>query len=77
MVKLAVVNYVITNHEYVTVQENHLHYLLGRNVDGISYISGVGQNQVMNAKDSITTDCYQNSALVLMMCEIMHREHTE
>lgn len=28
---IAVVNHIITNHEYRTVMENHLHYLLGRN----------------------------------------------
>ena len=77
MAKLAVVNYVITNHEYVTVQENHLHYLLGRNADGISYISGAGHRRSENAGDSITTDSYQNSALILMMCEIMRKEHAE
>lgn len=28
---IAVMNHIITNHEYATVLENHLHYLLGRN----------------------------------------------
>ena len=31
MTVLALTNYAIMNHEYVTVIENHLHYLLGRN----------------------------------------------
>lgn len=31
MTALALTNYAIMNHEYVTVIENHLHYLLGRN----------------------------------------------
>lgn len=31
MTTLALTNYAIMNHEYVTVIENHLHYLLGRN----------------------------------------------
>lgn len=76
MVKFSVVNYVITNHEYVTVQENHLHYLLGRNAEGISYISGAGQRQSDTPGDSITADSYQNSALVLMMCEIILEERS-
>ena len=31
---MSVVDYVITNHEYYTVIENHIHYLLGRNPEG-------------------------------------------
>ena len=34
MTVLALANYAIMNHEYATVIENHLHYLLGRNEDG-------------------------------------------
>lgn len=30
---MAVMNHIITNHEYATVLENHLHYLLGRNAE--------------------------------------------
>ncbi len=30
---IAVMNHIITNHEYATVLENHLHYLLGRNAE--------------------------------------------
>lgn len=71
MSKLAVVNYVITSHEYVTVQENHLHYLLGRNAEGISYIAGAGQVQKEDAGDGITGDSRKNAALILMMCEIV------
>ena len=42
MVRLAVVDHVITNHEYMMVLENHLHYFLGRNSLCISYIDDVG-----------------------------------
>lgn len=34
MTVLALTNYAIMNHEYATVIENYLHYLLGRNEDG-------------------------------------------
>lgn len=34
MTVLALANYAIMNHEYATVIENHLHYLLGRNAEG-------------------------------------------
>jgi endoglucanase len=40
--RLAVVDHIITNHEYATVLENHLHYLLGRNLQSISYLNDVG-----------------------------------
>lgn len=73
MVKFAVVNYVITNHEYVTVQENQLHYLLGRNPRGESYLP-FGAFQ---AEKLITDDPEQVSALILLMCEIVQTETEE
>lgn len=73
MVKFAVVNYVITNHEYVTVQENQLHYLLGRNPRGESYLP-FGAFQ---AEEMITDDPEQVSALILLMCEIVQAETEE
>lgn len=73
MVKFAVVNYVITNQEYVTVQENQLHYLLGRNPYGESYLP-VG---AYPAEEMITDDSEQVSALILLMCEIVKAETEE
>lgn len=73
MVKFAVVNYAITNHEYVTVQENQLHYLLGRNPRGESYLPfGASLSEEM-----VTNDGEQMSALILMMCEIVQAETEE
>ena len=76
MSKLALVNYVITNHEYVTVQENHLHYLLGRNPAGLSYISGTGY-QSAETEECISADSYQSSALIFMMSEIIREEMSD
>ncbi len=73
MVKFAVVNYAITNHEYVTVQENQLHYLLGRNPRGESYLP-FGASF---AEEMITDDGEQMSALILLMCEIIQAETEE
>ena len=73
MTKLSLVNYVITNHEYVTVQENHLHYLLGRNAAGVSYIYGTGQKNAPEGQ-CISENGYQNSALIFMMSEIIKEE---
>lgn len=73
MVKFAVVNYVITNHEYVTVQENQLHYLLGRNPKGESYLPF----GAYHAEELIVNDGEQVSALILLMCEIVKAETEE
>lgn len=42
MSNLALVNYIITNHEYSVLQQNYLDYFLGRNPDNICYIDGFG-----------------------------------
>ncbi len=74
MIKLAVVNYVITNHEYVTVQENQLHYLLGRNPQGVSYFPAGADHAEGNM---ITEHAEQASAVILLMCEIVKAEMEE
>ncbi len=38
MMRMSVVDYVITNHEYTTVIENHIHYLAGCNESGVAMI---------------------------------------
>lgn len=76
MSRLAVVNYVITNHEYETVQENHLHYLLGRNETGVCYIEGIERTEKMAAQ-TVTQDSLQNASLILLMCEIIHSENAD
>lgn len=45
MTELALTNYAIMNHEYTTVIENHLHYLLGRNVEGALLIENPGSTE--------------------------------
>lgn len=35
MVELAVVNYIISNQEYTTIEENYIHYLCGRNPESV------------------------------------------
>ena len=42
MSNLALVNYIITNHEYSTLQKNYLDYFLGRNPNNICYMDGFG-----------------------------------
>ncbi len=72
MTRLAVVDHIITNHEYTTVLENHLHYFLGRNAESISYIDGVGSRnyQILNEKLGIMKQVDLNAKLILMMSAI-------
>jgi endoglucanase len=73
---LSIVNHIITNHEYGTVVENHLHYLMGRNSSGISYIDEVGE---LNYKDvdnrlGIMNQIESNSKFIFMLSEIKSNE---
>jgi endoglucanase len=69
---LAIVNHVITNHEYGMVIENHLHYFMGRNSAGISYIDEIGE---LNYKEldnrlGIMNQIESNSKLLFMVSGI-------
>lgn len=71
--RLAVVDHIITNHEYATVLQNHLHYLLGRNLQSVSYLDGAGERNYadFNEKQGIMNQVELNAELVLMMSSIM------
>lgn len=71
--RLAVVDHIITNHEYATVLQNHLHYMLGRNLYAISYLDGAGSRNYMdiNENQGIMNQVELNAELVLMMSSIM------
>jgi endoglucanase len=76
MFYLSIVNYVITNHEYGTVLENHLHYLLGRNSAGISYIDEAG---ALNYKEidnrlGVMNHIESNSKLLFLLSAILNSE---
>ncbi|HKM03316.1 MAG TPA: glycoside hydrolase family 9 protein [Lachnospiraceae bacterium] len=66
---LAIIDYVITNHEYVTVQENHLHFLLGRNPQGVSFLE--------EGDFPITQQVNLSAQLIFMMSEILESEIKE
>lgn len=76
MLDLSVVGHIITNHEYVTVLENHLHYFLGRNAEGVSYIEGMGSlYPSINDRQAIITKQPQlTSMLLFMLGEIMNAD---
>lgn len=71
--RLVVVDHIITNHEYATVLQNHLHYMLGRNPQSISYLDGAGTRNYkeLDEKYGIMNQVELNAELVLMMSSIM------
>ena len=72
MTVMTSIDYIIGNHEYDTILENNLHYLLGRNVNSYSYIAGYGNDSVINDSDlSISDDLTQVSLLIFIMSEII------
>lgn len=72
MLYLAVVNHIISNHEYETVIENHLHYFLGRNHMAVSYIENAGENNYEDIDSSlgIMKQFEADSKLIFMLSEI-------
>lgn len=73
MMYLTTVDHMITNHEYDSVIENHLHYFLGRNEKAISYIDNVGESSYRAVDESlgIMKQFEANSKLIFMLSEIV------
>lgn len=69
MIRICVVNHVITNHEYNTVIENHFHYLMGRNPDSICHVS-FWEGQELQTAD-ILDDPVQNTAFIFVLSELL------
>lgn len=72
MTVMSVVDYVITNHEYATVIENHQHYLLGRNREGLCYVSAV-EGAPMADYDIWGSQVY-TAKYILMLSEMLSHE---
>ncbi len=73
MMYLTTVDHMITNKEYDSVIENHLHYFLGRNEKSISYIDNVGEGNYRTIDESmgIMKQFEANSKLIFMLSEIV------
>lgn len=73
MTRLAVADHIITNHEYATVLENHLHYFLGRNSQSISYINDTGSRnyQSIDERTGIMKRVNLNAELILLMSAVV------
>lgn len=70
---LTMIEHMITNHEYETIIENHLHYLMGRNEMAICYIDNVGENnyRIIDENLGIMNQFDANSKLIFMLSEIV------
>ncbi len=73
MARLSVVDHVITNHEYVTVLENHVHYFLGRNSMAVSFFDNIGSYNYtsVDKKTGITSQIDLNAELLLLLSGIL------
>ena len=75
MMIMTSIDYIIANHEYDTILENNLHYILGRNANAYSYIEGYGNTEYAKEKDlCITKDVTQMSELIFVLSEIVSNQ---
>lgn len=78
MMCLTIVDHIITNHEYETVIENHMHYFMGRNAQAICYLDNIGENNYVEVDErmGIMNQFDSTGKLIFMMSEIlgMHRQ---
>jgi hypothetical protein len=74
MANLALVNYIITNHEYTTLQKNYLDYFLGRNPQNVCYVDGFG---TLNAVDETKKINEKNSGLFYLLLQSTKMEIKE
>ena len=73
MVVVSAVDYIITNHEYATLIENHLHYLAGTNETAVCHLSPDGES---GAAD-IGKDCMSTAEYIMMLSEILSHKQEE
>lgn len=73
MMYLTMVDYMIANHEYDIVIENHFHYLMGRNAQAVCYIDGEEQNIYTQTDEAmgIMKQFGADSKLIFMLSEIV------
>ena len=66
MSNLALVNYIITNHEYSVLQKNYLDYFLGRNPYNICFVDGYGTRNAVDGEVKINV---MNSGLFYLLLQ--------
>ncbi len=73
---LAVVNYVITNHEYQTLLEDYGHYFMGLNSSAVCYVDCDGITADAPDAEKINPRIDQNAYWVLLVSELEEAEKT-
>ena len=73
MMYLTMVDYMIANHEYDIVIENHFHYLMGRNEQAVCYVDNEVQNSYKQIDEAmgIMKQFGADSKLIFMLSEIV------
>ena len=74
MVILSVADYVITNHEYATVIENHQHYFFGCNPGAVCLVQEEGCDSIGTSGDGIRDNLQMNAYYICMLSQIMKKE---
>ncbi|MGN0307030.1 MAG: hypothetical protein ACI4DN_02315, partial [Lachnospiraceae bacterium] len=67
MTIMALVNYVITNHEYSTLQKNYLDYFLGRNPDARCLVKSFGTRNMPEGAEEMIDETY--AALLYLLLQ--------
>lgn len=74
MVILSVADYVITNHEYATVIEEHQHYFFGCNPDGICLMKEEGSDSILPLKDGEREGLLLNAYYICMLSQMLKED---
>ena len=69
---LAIIDHIVTSHEYIGVMENQLDYLFGRNETGENLVTNKGV--LKNIDEEEKYDLYLQSTLVFILHELIERE---
>ena len=66
---LTITDHIIYNHEYTTIIENHLHYLMGMNPDAMNYVTDSTERTYQDeaGKAGILNDPRNNALLIFML----------
>ncbi len=72
MVILSIADYVITNHEYATVIENHLHYFFGCNPGAVCLVQEDGCDSMGEYGAGIQDNIKLNAYHIFMLSQIMN-----
>ena len=72
--RLCVVNHIITNHEYGTVIDNYLHFLMGRNPESICHISWWDADASISTDEEGKQDGARMAMLFFVLSERMTNE---